>query len=214
MKGAQKWTDPKVTAVFQQWARSSRSTAKDYAGLTWQDTANLLVQKKAGMYFLGMFAGAAGDGAARTIDDLDFFPFPTLGTQFDAELGIDAPIDSWQMTAKSPNLAADKDAGKAFLEFWAKGSTQLIMFLGQAGQRPAGQRRRHQRLLGLPEEGGRDHRGRPARSPSSSTATPDPASPANGCRASCRSSWPTRPRTWPNYQTSIQDFWDGLPPLS
>ena len=41
------------------------------------------------MYFLGPFVSAqfkATDDPA-DLDDLDFFPFPTLGTQFDAEKG-------------------------------------------------------------------------------------------------------------------------------
>ena len=49
---------------------------------------------------------------------------------------LDAPIDTWQIAAKSPNLAAETDAAKAYLEFWAKGSTQLIMFQNQPGVIP------------------------------------------------------------------------------
>ena len=53
-----------------------------------------MIDKEAGMYFLGTFAGQqATDPAIH--DDLDFFPFPTLGTRFDGELGIDAPIDGF-----------------------------------------------------------------------------------------------------------------------
>ena len=39
MAGKEKWTDPKVTAVFQKWAEILPFHAKDYAGLTWQDAA-------------------------------------------------------------------------------------------------------------------------------------------------------------------------------
>ena len=77
------------------------------------------------MYLLGLFVRpvlATKDPADH--EDLDFFPFPTLGTQFDAEIGIDAPIDGFQISAKSPKLAAEKDAAKAFLEYWSKGPTQ------------------------------------------------------------------------------------------
>ena len=65
-------------------------------------------RRRPGMYFLGTFAGQQATDDTADHADLDFFPFPTLGTEFDAELGIDAPIDGFMMTAKSPNLAADR----------------------------------------------------------------------------------------------------------
>ena len=81
MAGKEKWTDPKVTAVFQKWAEILPFHAKDYAGLTWQDAADTLVQKKSGMYLLGLFVSAqfAATKDPADLDDLDFFPFPTLG---------------------------------------------------------------------------------------------------------------------------------------
>ena len=59
MDGAQKWTDPKIAAVFDAWKELLPFNGDSSAplGRTWQDAANLLVQKKAGMYFLGTFAG-------------------------------------------------------------------------------------------------------------------------------------------------------------
>jgi multiple sugar transport system substrate-binding protein len=130
MKGAEKWTDPKTAAVFTKWKELLPFNGDISAALgrTWQDTANLLVQKKAGMYFLGTFAGQQATAPADH-DDLDFFPFPTLGTQYDAELGIDAPIDGFMMSAKSPNLAADKDAAMAFLEYLSTGPAQITFLV-------------------------------------------------------------------------------------
>ena len=96
MAGKEKWTDPKVTAVFKKWAEILPFHAKDYAGLTWQQAADTLVQKKAGMYLLGLFVSAqfAATNDPADLADLDFFPFPTLGTEFDAEKALDAPIDT------------------------------------------------------------------------------------------------------------------------
>src|SRR6185295_4418771 len=120
MAGKEKWTDPKVTTVFQKWAEILPFHAKDYAGLTWQNAADTLVQKKSGMYLLGLFVSAQFDatGDPADIADLDFFPFPDLGTEFDAEKALDAPIDTIQITAKSPKLAEELDAAKAYLEYW------------------------------------------------------------------------------------------------
>ena len=60
------------------------------------------------------------------LDDLAFFPWPDHGTQWDAEKALDAPVDGWMISAKSPTLGADLAAAKSFLSFLAKGSSQLV----------------------------------------------------------------------------------------
>ena len=139
MTGKQKWTDPKVTAVFKKWAEIVPFHDTTYAGLTWQKAADTLVQKKAGMYFLGLFLTSefAATKDPADIADVDFFPWPSLGTSYDAEAALDAPIDIGMVTAKSPTLTADIEAAKLYMEFWAKGSTQVIMFKNQPGLIPA-----------------------------------------------------------------------------
>jgi multiple sugar transport system substrate-binding protein len=135
MAGSQKWTDPKVTAVFQKWAEIMPYHSKDYAGKKWTDAATTLLNKKSGMFLLGLFMSSvfSATKVQADIDDLDFFPYPNLGTQYDAEAALDAPIDTWQIAAKSPNLTAEHDAALAYLEFWSKGSTQGIFFEHQPG---------------------------------------------------------------------------------
>jgi multiple sugar transport system substrate-binding protein len=110
MEGRAKWTDPQVKAVFEQWAKLLPYYQEGAPGRTWQDAAKAaLVDKIAGMYFLGTFAlEQAGDAAS----DVGFFPFPTLGTQWDGENAMDAPIDGFMMIAKPKN----PEAAKAFLE--------------------------------------------------------------------------------------------------
>jgi len=135
--GKQKWTDPRVTAVFKKWAGLAKYYQPGLAGTTWQQAADLVVNKKAGMYLLGLFVSdqfkAAGQDA---LDDLDFFPFPDLGTQYDAEKALDAPIDIWMMSKKAPTLNSDLGQAKAWLKFWAKGSTQGTMFQNAPGLIP------------------------------------------------------------------------------
>jgi multiple sugar transport system substrate-binding protein len=135
MAGKEKWTDPKVTAVFQKWAEIMPFHSKDFAGKKWTDAATTLLNKQSGMFLLGLFMSSVFSATKKPedIDDLDFFPYPNLGTQYDAEAAIDAPIDTWQIAAKSPNLDAEKDAALAYLEFWSKGSTQGIFFEHQPG---------------------------------------------------------------------------------
>ncbi|MBI3747875.1 MAG: carbohydrate ABC transporter substrate-binding protein [Chloroflexi bacterium] len=126
MAGTQKWTDPKVKEVFTIFKDLLPYYQNGAAGRTWQDAAQALVQKKAGMYLLGMFVSQqfqeAGDA---DLADLDFFPYPNFGTQYDAEKALDAPIDGFMISANSSSLQADLDAAKAFMEYLAQPATQV-----------------------------------------------------------------------------------------
>jgi multiple sugar transport system substrate-binding protein len=119
--------DTRVTNVFNKWAEITGYYNDALAGMTWQQAAQLLVQKKAGMYMIGLFVAQqflpAGQDA---LSDLDFFAFPQLGTKFDAENALDAPIDVLMVSKRSPTLSKDRGQVNAYLEFWSKGSTQLI----------------------------------------------------------------------------------------
>jgi multiple sugar transport system substrate-binding protein len=119
MAGTNKWTDPKTKTVFEKWRELIPYLQEGALGRTWQDGAQSMLNGEAGMYFLGTFAGEQAAPDARA--DLSFFPFPTLGTEFDAELGIDAPIDGFMMAANP----ADPDTAKAFLEYLATGPAQI-----------------------------------------------------------------------------------------
>jgi multiple sugar transport system substrate-binding protein len=120
MEGRAKWTDPKVKAVFQTWADLLPYFQQGATGRTWQDAAkSALVDKKAGMYFLGTFAvEQAGDAST----DVGFFPFPLFGTQYDSENSIDAPIDGFMLSKSPKNI----DAAKAFLRCAAAPASQVV----------------------------------------------------------------------------------------
>jgi multiple sugar transport system substrate-binding protein len=129
MAGKQKWTDPKVLAVFNQWKALMPFHQSGAAGRTWQDAAQALVKKQAGMYLLGMFVSQqfkAVDDA--TLADLDFFPYPALGTSFDAEKALDAPIDGFMVAAKSAagQAGPEQTNAKAFVGFLGTGAAQDI----------------------------------------------------------------------------------------
>ena len=116
MAGTEKWTDPKVKAVFQEWANLLPYFQQGAPGRTWQDAANAALvpdasgKYVAGMYFLGTFAGA-GQVPKADLTDVGMFTFPTLGTAYDSENAMDAPIDGFMLTAHPANVAA----AKAFL---------------------------------------------------------------------------------------------------
>jgi multiple sugar transport system substrate-binding protein len=138
LTGKQKWTDPRVTNVYKKWSEITQYYSPAFAGLTWEQGATQLLKKQAGMMMFGLFISdqftAAGTPA--DLEQLDFFPFPDLGTQYDAEKALDAPIDVFMMSKKSPTLSADSGQAKAFLEFMAKGSTQLIYWKSSPGSIP------------------------------------------------------------------------------
>src|SRR5207245_3344495 len=106
LTGKQKWTDSKVTAVYKKWSEITKYYSPAFAGLTWEQGADQLLRKQAGMYLLGLFVSDEfkASGSSADVDQLDFFPFPNLGTQYDAEKALDAPIDVYMLTKKSPTL--------------------------------------------------------------------------------------------------------------
>ena len=215
MAGKSKWTDPKVTAVFQKWAEFLPYHAKDYAGLTWQNAADTLVQKKSGMYLLGLFVSAqfAATKVAADLADLDFFPFPTLGTQYDSEAALDAPIDTWQMAAKSPNLAAEQDAGKAYLEFWSKGSTQGLMFKAQPGLIPTANDADTSTYSDLQKKAVAIVSKAQKITQFLDRDTRSDFAGSNGMQSFLQKFLANPTQDLAAYQKSIQDFWDSLPPL-
>ena len=110
MAGKESWDSPKVAAVFDSWKRLLEVSQPNSLGRTWQEAAQTVSQKKAGMYLLGTFVGQQFTGAAK--DDLTFFGFPEV----DPAVGTDAvgaPIDGFMM-AKRPKNA---DGAKKLLEY-------------------------------------------------------------------------------------------------
>jgi multiple sugar transport system substrate-binding protein len=122
MAGEQKWTDPKVKTVFDTFKEILPFHQEGAAGRIWQDASATLVQKRAAMYFHGMFTSQQFQEAGEAeLADLDFFPYPDFGTEFDAEKALDAPIDGFALSKAPKNL----DAAKAFLEHLAQPETQV-----------------------------------------------------------------------------------------
>jgi multiple sugar transport system substrate-binding protein len=122
MAGTEKWSDPRVTAVFEKWKEILPFHQAGAAGRNWADASTTLLQKQAGMYFHGMFMSQQFQTAGQAdLDDLDFFPYPDFGTQYDAEKALDAPIDGFMLSKAPKNL----DGSKAFLEYLAQPATQV-----------------------------------------------------------------------------------------
>ncbi|MGW1157687.1 ABC transporter substrate-binding protein [Streptomyces sp. NPDC002519] len=99
MAGKASWTDAKVKAVFDHWTELLPYHQDGAMGRTWQDAAQTLVAKKAGMYLLGSFVAQQFTNKA-DLDDLDFFPFPEINSAYGQET-VEAPTDGF-MVSKAP----------------------------------------------------------------------------------------------------------------
>ncbi|MDT0484731.1 MULTISPECIES: ABC transporter substrate-binding protein [Streptomyces] len=113
MAGKASWTDPKVKTVFDHWAEILPYHQDGFMGRTWQDAAQTLVAKKAGMYVLGTFVAQQFTNKA-DLDDLDFFAFPEINSAYGQDT-VEAPADGF-MVSKSPKNKA--------------GVTKLMQYLG------------------------------------------------------------------------------------
>src|SRR3954469_1687810 len=103
MAGKEAWTDAKVKAVFDHWAELLPYHQDGFMGRTWQDAAQTLVSKKAGMYVLGSFVGQQFTNKA-DLDDLDFFAFPEINSAYGQDT-VEAPTDGF-MVSKAPKNKA------------------------------------------------------------------------------------------------------------
>jgi multiple sugar transport system substrate-binding protein len=99
MAGKASWTDAKVKAAFDHWAELLPYHQDGFMGRTWQDAAQTLVAKKAGMYLLGTFVAQQFTNKD-DLDDLDFFPFPEINSAYGQDT-VEAPTDGL-MVSKAP----------------------------------------------------------------------------------------------------------------
>ncbi|WP_329410244.1 ABC transporter substrate-binding protein [Streptomyces sp. NBC_00704] len=120
MAGKEAWTDPKVKAVFDHWAELLPYHQDGFMGRTWQNAAQTLVSKKAGMYLLGSFVAQQFANKADA-DDLDFFAFPEIDSAFGQDT-VEAPTDGF-MVSRSPK---NHDGVVKLLEFLGTPAAEQI----------------------------------------------------------------------------------------
>jgi multiple sugar transport system substrate-binding protein len=107
MAGEKAWTSTEVKTVFDTWRGLLPYHQPDSLGREWQEAAQSLLNKEAGMFLLGLFVGQQfPEGADR--DDLDFFPFPEIDSAIGADV-VEAPIDGLMMATRPRNESGAKD---------------------------------------------------------------------------------------------------------
>jgi multiple sugar transport system substrate-binding protein len=119
MAGKAAWDSAQVKKVFATWRQILPYTSEGALGLTWQEGAQQLLNKEAGMYLLGTFVGQQFTGA--DAKDLDFFAYPAINPKWGQD-SIDAPIDGFCMSAKAKNT---KEA-KALLTYLGSAAAEDI----------------------------------------------------------------------------------------
>ncbi|WP_052209483.1 ABC transporter substrate-binding protein [Kocuria sp. ZOR0020] len=123
MAGEKDWTSGDVKEVFKTWADLLPLHQEGALGRDWQEAAQALQQRNAGMYFLGTFVSQQfqDDDDPSQIEDLGFFTFPEINADHGTD-SIDAPIDGFMMSAQTENGGS----GRQLLEFLASAEAQKI----------------------------------------------------------------------------------------
>ena len=100
------WDQKKVSDVFDVWKEMLPYQNPAALGLTWQDSAINLGNKKSGMYLLGSFVTQQYTDQA-ILDDIDFFPFPEIAME--GMDSVEAPIDGILLSNKGGNNQGARD---------------------------------------------------------------------------------------------------------
>jgi multiple sugar transport system substrate-binding protein len=112
MAHKESWDQQKVKDVFDNWKSILPYTTSGALGLTWEEAAISIANKKAGMYLLGSFVTQQFTDPA-VLADVDFFPFPSL-VEANGQDAVEAPIDGFMLSKKG----GDNGAAIAMLEFF------------------------------------------------------------------------------------------------
>jgi multiple sugar transport system substrate-binding protein len=118
MRKGDQWNSPQVKSVFDQWSQLIPYYSPGFMGLTWQEGAQQILNKQAGMMVLGLDQiGTVFTGAQSA--DLGFFAFPEINPQFGQD-AVEAPIDGFMMS-RSPR---NHDGAVKLLEYLGTAKAQ------------------------------------------------------------------------------------------
>jgi len=112
MAGNESWDSAEVKEVFDVWKSLLPLHQADPLGRKWEESAQALQKKEAGMFYFGTFLLDQFPQEER--DDVALFNFPEIDSAVGAG-AIDAPIDGFCMSADPDNEAG----AKAFLAYMA-----------------------------------------------------------------------------------------------
>lgn len=123
------WDSSKVQEVFDTWKELLPYQDPSAAGLTWQEAAQKLGNKQAGMYLLGSFVTQQFTDPA-VLADVGFFPFPEI--KVEGRDAVEAPIDGLMLSKKGAQSQTAKDmlaylgTGAGQLAYWKVDSANIM----------------------------------------------------------------------------------------
>lgn len=107
MAGEEAWNGPKVKKVFDLWRELLQYCQPGALGRTWEEAAQGLQKRTAGMAVFGM-PHPGQQFPKNEQDDIDFFAFPEIDPAYGQD-AVEAPIDGFLIAKKSRNVDAAKD---------------------------------------------------------------------------------------------------------
>ncbi|TCO58354.1 ABC transporter substrate-binding protein [Actinocrispum wychmicini] len=119
MAGKEDWAGDKVKATFDNWKRLLEFYQPNSLGRDWQTAAQSVLKGDAGMMVIGSQQIGQQFSAGGKLDDLDFFAFPEINSQYGQDT-IEAPIDGFCMAPKPRN----KDNAHKLLTYIASAQAQ------------------------------------------------------------------------------------------
>jgi multiple sugar transport system substrate-binding protein len=121
------WNSAEVKNVFDTWkSLLPYHNVNGSLGRTWQDSAQLLRQKKSGMYLLGSFVSQQFTGP--DLADLTFFAFPTINESYGQD-AVEAPIDGMMLSKKG----GDNQVARDFLAYCGTAEGQNLYLATDTG---------------------------------------------------------------------------------
>ena len=133
LAGRERWTDRRVHEVFDLFRELLTTAQPDAVGRAWGDAVKDLVEKRAGMLYFGMFASKICYARRMLCPISGCSRFRISGRLSDAEKAVEDPSDAFVVPRNSPDLAADLDNAKAFLEYFSKPAVQSALAAAAGG---------------------------------------------------------------------------------
>ena len=99
-----------MAAVFDGWREILPFQNPGALGMTWQDGAANLGEKKSAMYLIGTFVTQEYADNNEVLDDIDFFPFPAIGDE--GQSAVEAPIDGLLLSRRGGENPVARDFAK------------------------------------------------------------------------------------------------------
>ena len=133
-------------------------------------------------------------------------------SRYDAEAAR-RPDDTWQIAA-SHRPGTEQDAAKAFLEFWAKGSTQVLNFKNAPGAIPTAKDADQSTFTDLQKKAATIVGSAKRITQFLDRDTRADFAGSNGMQSFLQKFLANPTQDLAAFQKTIQDFWTSLPPLS